>query len=162
MIVDSAESEDDKSIKMKNPTVFDRNIFDTEENDNIKTHQQPTGTFKFMKKEFILKKKFKTKSRPQKRPLIDEENKSSKKIKLQSKIQEEQIIKSEISFNDTVIGNTISPKTETDSTNHHDNILSSSTTSKRDGEQVINMTCKEEPILQINEAMELGNSFSFY
>jgi hypothetical protein len=23
------------------------------------------------------------------------------------------------------------------------------------------MTCKEEPILQINEAMELGNFFSF-
>jgi len=70
------DSEDEKSMKKKKSWVFDTDIFDTGENDEKKVNQPQIITSKFKKKEFILKKKLKTKSRRKKPPSIDQTNQS--------------------------------------------------------------------------------------
>jgi len=145
-IIDSSKAEDNKTIKTKNTIVFDSEIFDTEENDNKKINQQQKIRSKFNMKQFILKKK----SRTQKRPLIDESNRSSKKIKVQTKINEEQIIKTELSSNNTFIENRLPLKVDTTSLK----------TSKNDDQQSIPMNSEEERTLKKDETIELANSFS--
>jgi hypothetical protein len=115
-------------LEIKKSIIFDSEIFDTEEND----HQKQKIITKFNKKDFILKKKSNIKSQLQKRQLIDEGDKSSKKIKLQSKINEEQI------------ENVISSKIDT--------IVSSIKISKND----------DQPMNSKDETMKLGNFFFLF
>ena len=79
------------------PIIFDCEIFDTEENYDKNFCQQSMKISKFNKKNFILKKKPKPKTLAEKRPSLDQSNRSLKKVKLQLKNNdEEQLIKSEI------------------------------------------------------------------
>ena len=98
MIDDSCKSTDDKVMQNKKSVVYDSEIFDSEGNDQKKIYQTTKIMSKFNKKEFILKKKRKMKSRREKRRLTEDgSSQSSKKIKLESTIQEEQTMKPEVS-----------------------------------------------------------------
>lgn len=94
---DSCKSGDEKAMKNQNPIVFDSEIFDTEGNDGKKSNQPQIFRSKFLSKRFILKKKSKPKALTKKRLSTDDSNRSSKKPKLQPIVQEDRIIKSEIS-----------------------------------------------------------------
>ena len=95
MIDDSCKSTDDIAMRDKKSMVYDSEIFDSEGNDGKKILQTSRITFKFHTKEFILKKKRQSKARGEKHRLAEDESSqiSKKKIRLESKIQEEQPIK---------------------------------------------------------------------
>lgn len=69
-------------MKTLKTSCFDSNIFETEENDSNK-YKQETMTKKFNRKDFILKRK---------KSKTDETIKSSKKMKLEEKIVETEIV----------------------------------------------------------------------